>query len=172
MAEVFDDYNKLVPLRKGLETSDAQLLRSLLNANDIEVFLNSENMSGLHCVVQTDVMIRVIDKVRADSVLKKVATLPRCALPRHFDEDGEERACTQCGSTQVHPFVGEVQTFIPGIRLAARKGDSWFHCLQCDTHYQDKHSRFAGMPIALMWSASLGGFVFALYWFFDWLRWL
>jgi len=172
MAEQFTDYNRLIPLRTGLDTGDAQLLKSVLNANGVEVFLNGENMSSLNYVVRTDIMIRAIDKVRADAVIEKIATMPRCQIPRHIDEDGEERSCSQCGSTRVHPFAGEVPTFFPGIRVEARKEDGWFHCLQCDSHYKDKRSQFAGMPFALMWSVLLGSFGFALYWFIDWLRWL
>lgn len=172
MAEQFDDYNRLIPLRTGLETADAQLLKSVLNANGVEVFLNGENMSSLNFVVRTDIMVRAIDKVRADAVIDKIATMPRCQIPRHTDEDGEERACAHCGSTRVHPYVGEVPTIIPGIRLAAEQGAGWFHCLQCDSHYRDKRSQFSGMPFAMMWSAALGGFGFGLYWFIDWIKWL
>jgi len=172
MPEKFDDYNRLVPLRREMEPADAQLMRSLLTANGIEVFLNGENMGSLNYVVRTDIMIRAIDKVRAESVLKKVSAIPRRQLPSHFDGDGEERACAQCGSTQIHPYVGEVPTIIPGIRLSAGAGEGWYHCLQCDSHYRDQPTRFSGMPIALMWGGFLGASGFALYWIIDWLKWL
>jgi len=172
MVEQFDDFNRLVPLRRGLTTADAQLMRSLLTANGLQVFVNSENMGALNYAVGTDVMVRAVDKGRAEDVLKKVAAIPRCQLPTHFDEDGEERACAHCGSTHVHAFVGEVPTFIPGVRLAASAGEGWYHCLQCDSHYREQKSRFSGMPVALMWGGFLGGAGFALYWVIDWLKWL
>ncbi len=172
MAERLTDYNRLIPLRTGLDAGDAQMLKSLLNANGIEVFLNGENMASQNFSVRTDVMVRGVDKTRADAVIEKIATMPRCQIPRHLDDDGEERACSHCGSTRVHPFVGEVPTSVPGIRLAAVEGGGWFHCLQCDSYYRDRRSRFSGLPIALMWSIFLGGFGFALYWFIDWLKWL
>lgn len=172
MAEEFTDYNRLVPVRTGLEPADAQLLKSVLTANGVEVFMNGENMGALNYAVRADIMVRAIDKVRAESVIQKIATMPRCQLPRHFDEDGEEHACSHCGSSRVHPFVGEVPTFIPGIRLAAEQNGGWFHCLQCDSHFRDRRSRFSGLPIAFMWSAALGAFGIGLYWFIDWLKWL
>jgi Putative prokaryotic signal transducing protein len=171
MTETFTDYNRLISLRSGLDPADAQMLKSVLNANGVEVFLNGENMGSLNFAVRTDIMVRQIDKSRADAVIHKIATMPRCQIPR-IDEDGEERACAQCGSTRVHAFVGEVPTFIPGIRLAAVEGGGWFHCLQCGSHYRDQLSRFSGLPVALMWSASLGGFGFGLYWLIDWIKWL
>lgn len=172
MAQEFTDYNRLIPLRTGLDPADAQLLKSVLNANGVEVFLNGEHMGSLGYAVRTDIMVRAIDKVRADSVIDKIATMPRCQIPRHVDEDGEERACSQCGSTRVRPYVGEVPTIVPGIRLAAQAGEEWFHCLQCDSYYQDKRSRYAALPFALMWSALVGVFGYALYWVIDWLKWL
>lgn len=172
MAEQFTDYNRLIPLRTGLDAGDAQMLKSVLNANGVEVFLNGANMASLNYAVRTDIMVRAIDKVCADAVIEKISTMPRCQIPRHMDEDGEERACAQCGSTHVRPFIGEVPTVIPGIRLAAEPGTDWFHCMQCDSHYRDRRSSFAGLPIALMWSVFLGSFGFGLYWFIDWLRWL
>ena len=147
-------------------------MKSLLTANGVEVFLTSENMGALNYAVRGDIMIRAIDKVRAEAVLKKVAAIPRCQLPTHFDEDGEERACSHCSSTRVHSFVGEVPTIIPGIRIAAVPGAGWYHCLQCDSHFRDQRPRFSGLPIALMWSAALGGAGFALYWLIDWIKWL
>jgi len=172
MAEQFTDYNRLVPLRTGLDAGDAQMLKSVLNANGVEVFLNGENMASLNYAVRTDIMIRAIDQVRADAVIEKIATMPRCQLPQHVDDDGEERSCAQCGSTRVHPFVGEVPSMIPGIRYAAESDGEWYHCLQCDSHYRDRRSSFSGLPIALMWSAFLGSLGFGLYWFINWLRWL
>jgi len=172
VAEDFTDYNRLVPLRSGLSATDAQVLKSVLVANGIEVFLSSEGMSTLQPGVFVDVMIRAIDKVRADSVLEKVATMPSCKIPRHTDADGEEHSCPACGSSIVRPFVGNVDTWLPGVKRAAAVGDGWYHCRQCDTHFCTKRSRYSGMPLGMVWAATLGLFVFGLYQFIEWLRWL
>ncbi|MEX0299812.1 MAG: DUF2007 domain-containing protein [Kordiimonas sp.] len=172
MTANFEQQDRLVTLRGGLDPSDAQLLRSLLEGNGVKVFMNGEYMSSVHPAVRADIMVRASDWKEAEQVIQKVATMPRCAIPTRLDEDGEERACEQCGSTRVHRFEGEVPTFIPGIRLAAQKQDDWFHCLQCDSYYKDKRSRFSGLPFALMWSACVGLFVICLYWLIDWLKYL
>jgi hypothetical protein len=168
----FTDYDRLVPLRSGLNPSDAHLIKSILTANGIEVFLHGEHASTLQPGVFTDVMIRAVDKVRADSVLDKVSTMPSCKIPRYTDADGEEQACEHCGSTFVAPYVGNVASSIPGVKIAAGVGDGWFHCRQCDSHYCSKRSRYSGMPLGIAWAGTVGGFVFALYWFIDWLKWL
>ncbi len=172
MTANFEQQDRLVTLRGGLDPSDAQLLRSLLEGNGIKVFMNGEHMSAVHPAVRADIMVRASEWKEAEQVIQKVATMPRCAIPTRLDEDGEERACAQCGSTRVHRFEGEVPTFIPGIRLAAQKQDDWFHCLQCDSYYKDKRSRFSGLPFALIWSAFVGLFVICLYWLIDWLKYL
>lgn len=172
MTETFTQQDRLVTIRTGLYQADAALMRSLLEGHGIQVFMNAEHASTMNEGYNTDVMVRASQWKEAEEVLNKVATMPRCAIPVRLDEDGEERACAHCGSTRVHPFEGEVPTFIPGIRIAATRGENWFHCLQCDSHYRDKRSRFAGLPVALAWSATVGLSVLGLYWFIDWLRWL
>lgn len=172
MTANFEQQDRLVPIRTGLGQADAQLLRSLLEGNGIKVFMNGEHMGALNYGARADIMVRASEWKEAEQVLQKVATMPRCAIPVRLDEDGEERACAHCGSTRVHGFDGEVPTFIPGIRLAAKKEEGWFHCLQCDSYYRDRHSRFSGLPFALLWSACVGAFVICLYWFIDWLKYL
>lgn len=172
MTEVFEDHNRLISIRSGLSGPDAQLLKSVLNANGVEVFLSNENMGTMNIGLRTDVMVRAIDKVRADSVLDKVATMPRCALPTRLDEDGEEIACRHCGSERVHPFEGAVPTLIPGIKLSAAKGQHWYHCLQCDSYFKNSLSRLAGIPIALMWGGTLAALTLFVIWLIEFLRWL
>jgi DNA-directed RNA polymerase subunit RPC12/RpoP len=172
MTEVFEDHNRLVPVRTGLDQADAQLLRSLLDANGVQVFVSHENMGSLGYGVRADIMVRAIDKVRADAVLAKVATLPRSAIPVRLDEGGEEIACRHCGSERVHPYEGAVPTLIPGLRLAARRDERWYHCLQCDSYFRDRRSKFAGIPIALMWGATLAVLTLFVIWLIEFLRWL
>lgn len=172
MTATFEQQDRLVTIRSGLEAADAQLLRSLLEGNGVTVFMNGEHMGALNYAVRAEIMVRASEWKKAEEVLQKVATMPRCAIPTQLDEDGEERACAQCGSTRVHSFEGEVPTFIPGVRIAAAKADGWFHCLQCDSHYRDRRSRFSGLPFAMLWSGVVGLFVICLYWIIDWLKWL
>lgn len=172
MTQQFSDYNRLVPLREGLTATDAQLLKSVLTANGIEVFLAGENHSSLTPGIYTNVMIRAIDRVRADSVLSKVRTMPSCQIPKYTDTDGEEQFCEHCGSEFVRPYVGVLDTWIPGIKREAKAGDGWFHCRQCESYYCVKRSRYSGMPLGMAWAATVGAFVLALYWFIEWLRWL
>lgn len=172
MTEVFEDHNRLIAIRTGLDASDAQLLKSLLDANGVEVYLSNENMGSLGYGVRTDIMVRAIDKVRADAVLTKIATMPRCAIPTRLDEDGEEIACRHCGSERVHPFEGEVPTIIPGIRLKADKAEGWYHCLQCDSYFKNSLSRLASIPVAMMWGGALAGLTLFIIWLIEFLRWL
>ncbi|MCK0068856.1 putative signal transducing protein [Kordiimonas laminariae] len=164
--------DQLVMLRSGLDPSDADLLKSVLEGESIQAFVSDNGMraAGYRSVV--DVMVKSTDHAEASKLLEKIVTMPRCAIPIRRDDDGEEYACKHCGSVRVHPFEGEVPTFIPGIRIAAKKTDKWFHCLQCDSHYREERSRFSGMPIAFAWGGALGGFSIALYMVIDWLRWL
>lgn len=172
MTATFEQQDRLVTIRRGLEQADAALLRSLLEGAGVTVFMNGEHMGALHPGIRAEIMVRASEWKLAEETLQKVATMPRCAIPTRLDVDGEERACAQCGSTRVHPFEGEVPTFIPGIRIATNKEDEWFHCLQCDSYYKDRRSRFSGLPFAMMWSAIVGVFVISLYWLIDWLKYL
>lgn len=169
MAATFDHEDRLVPIRTGLDPVDAQLLRSMLEGHGIKVFMNGEHAGSLNYAVRADLMVMASQWKIAEETLSKIATLPR---REPLDEYGDERACAQCGSTRVHAFVGEVPTFIPGIRIEANVEGAWFHCLQCGSHYRDRFSKFSGMPIALMWGGALGAFFICLYWFIDWLKWL
>lgn len=172
MTEVFEDHNRLVPVRTGLMQADAQLLKSLLDANGVQVFLTHENMGSLNYGVRADIMVRAIDKVRADAALANVATLPHGAFPARLDEDGEELACQHCGSERVHPFEGQVPSGVPGLRWAAAKDDQWYHCLQCDSYFRNRRSRLAGLPIALIWGGTLAALTLFVIWLIEFLRWL
>ncbi|MBL4639272.1 MAG: DUF2007 domain-containing protein [Kordiimonadaceae bacterium] len=169
MAATFDQEDRLVPIRTALDQAEAQLLRSLLEGHGVKVFMNGEHMGSLNYAVRADLMVMASQWKIAEGILNKIATLPSRSI---VDEYGDERSCSQCGSTRVHAFVGEVPTFIPGVRVAANPEDKWFHCLQCDTHYRDAFSRYAGLQIAFVWGGTLGAFFLGLYWLIDWLKWL
>lgn len=164
--------DQLVMLRPGLDPHDADLIKSVLDGEGIHAFVmeSGVRVSGYQAIV--DVMVKASDNAEATKILEKISLMPRCAIPVRRDEDGEEYACKQCGSVRVHPFEGEVPTFFPGIKIAAKKADNWFHCMQCDSHYREVRSHLSGMPIALAWGAALGGFSIGLYMVIDWLRWL
>ncbi|MCJ9427662.1 putative signal transducing protein [Kordiimonas marina] len=168
------DGNRLVALRTGLEGADAQLLRSLLESKGLQVFLVNESaVSGMtgHAV-SVDLYVRAVDKPKADAILGNVVTLPRAMQPHRFDEDGEELSCHHCGSTRVHPYEGKVPTLIPGLKLQSGKNERWYHCLQCDSYYEEGRKRFSGWPIAVMWAAVLGLASLGLMWVINFLRFL
>ncbi len=162
--------DQLIMLKAGLNSADAALLKSVMEGEGIQAFTSGGDANHFNAPV--DLLVKMSDKERAVALLQKVVTMPRCAIPVRRDEDGEEQACKHCGSTRVHPYEGEVPTFIPGIRIEAKKVDNWFHCLQCESHYRDERSRLSGMPIGLLWSAALGAGTIGLYAIIDWLRWL
>jgi len=172
MADTFEHEDRLVTLRSGFYADDAQLTKSLLEGNGVQVFMVGEGVSSMNEGYHAAIMVRASQWKQAEEILNKVALMPRSAVAARLDEDGEEHACSQCGSTRVHAFVGEVPTVIPGVRLSAMQGEGWFHCLQCNSHYKDKRSRFAGLPFGILWGGVVGLFFLCLYWFLEWLRWL
>ncbi|TNE65014.1 MAG: DUF2007 domain-containing protein [Alphaproteobacteria bacterium] len=173
MNNAFADNNRLVVVRSGLDSADAALLRSLLEGNGVQVFVANENVASMNQGMWADLYVRASDRARAEAILGKVATLPRCAIPVRRDEDGEELACVHCGSTRVHPFEGAVPTVVPGVRRQARLKDHWYHCLQCDSYYQEgRRPRFSGLPVALAWGGLLGLATLGVIWLIEYLRYL
>ncbi|UTW54926.1 DUF2007 domain-containing protein [Kordiimonas sp. SCSIO 12610] len=169
------DYNRLVPLRTYLDTPQAQMLKTYLDAQGIMVFLNAEHVSAMNEGLKTDILIREIDKVRAEAALKDIEVLS--CHQRHKLQDGEALddeppSCRQCGAMDIHAFEGEVPTFIPGIRIATHAEDVWVHCHQCDSYYREGKRRFSSVSVAFMWAVTLGAAALSIYWLITWIRWL
>ncbi|GHF30250.1 hypothetical protein GCM10017044_27040 [Kordiimonas sediminis] len=165
------DPEELVIVRSNLSSHDAHLLKGLLESNEISAFLSNENMGTLQYGVATDLLVRLKDRHIAQTVLANVVTLHN--TPSSDPVAPEEDAfCRTCGSSHVHPFVGEIPSLIPGIRYDASEAGEWMHCLQCDAYYRRKRSRFSSMPVGLLWGLTLSGFTIFLLWFLNWLRWL
>lgn len=166
------DLNKLVPIRTGLDRSQADLLKANLEGHGVPAFLANENIGSLNFVVHTDLLVRAKNWKDAEQLLSKIDAIPASRFSKRFDPDGEEYACQHCGSMRVHPFVGEVPTWLPGLKLKAVPEQTWFHCMECDSYYREKRSSFISFPIAMMWSLTLGAFVLGLYFLIQWLRFL
>lgn len=164
------DLDKLVAIRSGLDGHQANMLKLNLEGQGVPAFLANENVGSLNFVSNTDLFVRAKDWRAAERLLSKIDTLPG-PQPR-LDPDGEEYVCRHCGSNRVHPFSGEVPTLIPFVRLKAAAGDRWFHCLECDSHFREGRQQFAGMPVALAWSAFMGALAFGLILLINWLRYL
>jgi hypothetical protein len=168
------DYNRLVPLRTYLDTSEAQMLRTYLDAKGILVFLNAEHVGAMNEGLKTDILIREIDRVRAEAALKNIEILS--CHQKHQLRDGDNieddtPSCRQCGAMDIYGFEGEVPTFIPGIRIEARTEDAWMHCRQCDSYYREGKRRFSSVSVALMWAVTLGITALSIYWLIVWIRW-
>lgn len=164
--------DNLVVVRTGLDRHQAALFKSNLEGHGIAAFLENEHIGSLNYVVHTDLLVRSVDKGAAEALLSKVDTIPVSKFPTRLDADGEERACQHCGSMRVHPYVGAVATWVPGFKIQAAPGEGWFHCLECDSYYREQPLGFASLPVALLWSVTLGAVVFGLYFLIQWLRFL
>ena len=172
MAQVFEDTNRLVVLRSGLNQPDGALLRSLLEAKGVPSFLANEQVAGIHPGFSANLMVRYGDLGRARQVLDNVATLPACAFPVRHDPDGEELACARCGSSRVHPFQGTLPSSLPFFKVTAKPGEGWFHCLQCDSYYNDRRPRFSSLSLALIWGGTLAFATLIVIWLINCIRWL
>lgn len=172
MTQVLEEDMRLVVLRSNLNQPDGALLRSVLEAQDIPVFLAGEHVAGMNEGLYANLMVHAKDWKRAEEVLSKVATMPRCAIPIRRDEDGEPIACRHCGSERVHAFEGEVPTIVPGVKVHASKNDDWYHCLQCDSYFRNSLSRFSSIPVGLMWAGALALLTLGIVWLIEFLRWL
>ena len=164
--------DSLIVVRRGLDRHQATLFKSNLEGHGITAFLENEHIGSLNYVVHTDLLVRAADKTAAEALLSKVDAIPVARFPSRMDPDGEEYACHQCGSMRVHPFIGAVPTWVPGVKVQATPDGGWFHCLECDSYYREKGLGFASFPIAMMWSLTLGAIVLGLYFLIQWLRFL
>ncbi len=169
------DYNRLVPLRTYLDAPQAQMLKTYLDAQGIMVFLNAEHVAAMNEGLKTDILIREIDRVRAEAALKNIEVLSYHQKHQLYEGEtieNEPPSCRQCGAMDIHAFTGEVPTLIPGIRIAAGIEDAWVHCSNCDSYYREGKRRFSSVAVAFMWAATLGLSALCLYWLITWLRWL
>lgn len=164
------DLDKLVVIRTGLDSHQANMLKLNLEGQGVPAFLANENTGSLNFLSHTDLFVRAKDWAAAEQALSKIETFPRA--PRRFDTDSDELSCRHCGSSRVMPFVGDVPTLIPFVGITAGPTDGWFHCLECNSHYNASRSRFSSMPIALGWSAFMGLLVFVLILSINWLIYL
>lgn len=170
MAQPQKDMDQLVAIRSGLDGRQAQMLKANLEGQGVPAFLASEHEGNIQFVNNTNLYVKAKDWGAAEQALSKVEMLPH--RPTLRDADGEERNCPHCGSHRLHSFVGEVPTLIPFIRFKADVGDSWFHCLECDSYHQAVRKRFAGLPFALAWSAFMGALALGVIILINWLKYL
>ena len=162
--------DKLLLFRKGLDTGEALVVRSVLEGNGISVFLANENMAAMHYAVAADIIIRSADRQEAEAVMANVSVFPSQAM-RYEDEEIDD--CPYCGSTHVFKFIGEVPVFMGFGKSKAIPGSPWRKCLQCSSFFRVDAQRLTGhFPLALLWGGVLGGFVYGLIKFFDWIKWL
>jgi hypothetical protein len=166
------DMNQLVPLRSGLDARQAALLKDNLEGQGVPAFLAAETMGSQHVGGQSELFVRAKNWREAETLLGKIEVIPASRFPVRTDTDGEELICNQCSSSRVHPYVGKVPTFVPGIEQVATPEDRWVHCLDCDSYSRTRRPRFTGAPIALMWGGVLGLLFFSLYFLIQWLRFL
>lgn len=161
---------RLMVFRKGLDTGEALVIRSMLEAAGVSVFLANENMASMHYAVAADIVIRQNDKCRAEQIMSDVSVFPSAAA-RMQEEDVD--SCPSCGSTHVFKYVGEVPVFGDFGKSKAFPGSPWRKCLQCASFFRTDRRRVMGnFPLALVWGGTLGGFVYGMIKFFDWLKWL
>lgn len=160
------ELTQLVPLRSGLGFQQAQMLKANLEGAGIPAFLSNEDAGDLKFGGVTDILVRANRWKEAEVQIGKISLMP--APPQHF----EDAACEHCGSSRIHPFVGAVPTFIPMVKLSAVQEDGWFHCLECDSYWRNERKRFSSLPVAFLWSITLGAVALAAYSLIQWLRWL
>lgn len=159
--------DQLVTLRRHVSLNEAEVLKSLLEANGVPVFLSSRHMAYTYAAIQTDLKVRLVDQVRADHVLANISAIGPKA-PRVAVED--DLACPTCGSSLLTPVIGKLDTAIPFVTLDAGPDDRWFRCAQCNTRFQDVPKKFASAGIAAMWALTLGGLTLGVIWFIQWIR--
>ncbi len=157
-------------IRSGLDGQQAQLLKLNLEGQGVPAFLANEHVGSMNFVSNTDLFVKAKDWRVAEQALSKIELMPMSSPS--LDSDGEVRSCPHCGSHRVHAFVGEVPSAIPFVRYRADPEDQWFHCLECGSYHQAIRKRFAGLPIALAWSAFMGTLVLAIIFLINWLKYL
>lgn len=169
---VSENLDKLVSIRSGLTAQQGQLLKVNLEGQGVPAFLTNENTSGLISTSDTDLYVRAKDWRAAEQMLGTIEQSPRRWPQPRPEPEVIEQACAHCGSHRVEPHVGAVPTWFPLLRKTARPGDDWFHCLECGSHYREGGRRFAGLSVALGWSAFMGALAFAIILLINWLRYL
>ncbi len=162
--------DKLVAIRSGLDGHQAQMLKLNLEGQGIPAFLANEHTGSMNFMSSTDLFVRAKDWRAAEKALSAIELMPGRSGP--IDPDGEEHSCNHCGSHRVHPFVGEIPTIVPFVRIQADTGGKWFHCLECDSYFNDGRKRFAGLPIALAWSGVMAAVALGLIVLINWLKYL
>ncbi len=167
MQTAIDISDKLVTMRAGLSLGEAEVLKSLLEANGVPVFLTAGHMAGLNYAVTTDLQVRVVDKVRADGLLNHVEAFPAPSKPTTNVDI--ETMCPTCGSFHLRPVVGAMNTAIPFLRIHASPSDRWFECYECGARFQDRLERFSSLGVALAWGAVLGAATLGVIWLLTWL---
>ncbi|WND03133.1 hypothetical protein QGN29_01975 [Temperatibacter marinus] len=154
--------------KKGLDASEALILRSVLEGAGISVWLSNEHMASMNYAVTADLLIREGDKWRADQVMQDVSTFPADA-PKI--ELGDLQECHYCGSTDVFNFVGTVPIMGGILKSRAFPGSPWRRCLECRKFFRVDNRRYLGnAPTALLWGGILGCAVYGLNYAITWLR--
>ena len=161
--------DELVEVRTGLSTHDAYLLKNYLQSQEIQAFVQDDDMASMQYAVQARILVKSHDLVKAQSVLENVVTMNAGTT---FDAQAYDVFCPKCGSYQVHPHIGAVPSPVPGITVEAKAEDRYYHCLQCDNYFPEKRSRYTSLPFGCMWGICLSLGVIALIWFIEWLRYL
>ncbi len=110
-----------VQLKRFIDSQDAHILRSFLDAHGIENHMAGDNMSAIHPGVQPAIFIRARDRFRVHHLLKerraeaaKQGFSDGISMPRLANEaphirpstniTGEEVYCPTCGSHWVSPI--------------------------------------------------------------------
>lgn len=159
---------KYTVYKKGLDVSEALILRSMLEGAGISVWLTHEHMASMNYAVGADLLIREGDQWRADQVMQEAATFPSDAP--HVDL-GDLTECHHCGSTDVFPYVGDVPIWFGLFKSRAFPSSPWRKCVNCGKYFRVDSRRIMGnVPVALMWGAALAGGIYGLQMVITWLR--
>lgn len=163
------DLDKLVAIRTRLDPAAAQSLKSALESHGVPAYVANDHMASLQPGIGADLLVRTGDESRAKSLLKDVHTLPR--QPAAAQTVVYDFACTQCGSSYIDPYIGEVPTWLPGLRLEAEAGGGWFKCRSCGSVSRDRPARFQSLPTGLIFGIFMAGLTLSIIWLINWLRW-
>ncbi len=165
--------DSLITFKTCLDLGEAHVLRSLLDAHGIPVYLASEHMASaypsLGYLEAIPVQIRESDRARADAVMADVAVMPNRAAEVADDPD----FCPNCGSTHVFRFSGTVKRYF-GLAVMEQEIDSkWRLCKQCEHKFRLGASRLAAnLWLAFLWGGTLAGLTLGLLFVINWLKYL
>ena len=165
--------DKLVTFKTCLDLGEAHVLRSLLDAHGIPVYLAGEHMistyPSLGFLEAIPVQIMSSDMARARAVMAGVAVLPNKAAELADDPD----FCPKCGSTHVFRFSGPVKRFMGLVQVDQPQDSPWRACMQCQHRFKPGASRvMANLWLAALWGGTLAGVTLGLLFVINWLRWL